>query len=233
MQLKLLNAVCGAQSSFIADADSRSAIACLLRDLLALTDSEYGLIGEVLHTPNGGPQLKVHAIANIAWDDAATRACCGENAPEPLIEQTLQANQAYGDQYRVQFKINERVEGIQVVVDSQRFIQVLSNFLSNAAKFSPPGGMVEVTARQGADKTVRIAVHDDGPGVPADFHNRIFQKFSQADASNTRQKEGTGLGLAITRELVERMGGTVGFVSEPDGGATFFFNLPICACSGH
>lgn len=78
------------------------------------------------------------------------------------------------------------------------------------------------------DGQVRVEVTDRGPGIPDEFRPRIFQKFSQADASDTRQKGGTGLGLAITKELAERMGGTVGFESEPGRGTTFFVELP-CA----
>ena len=74
---------------------------------------------------------------------------------------------------------------------------------------------------------MRILVSDQGPGIPADFTARIFKKFSQADASDSRQKGGTGLGLAISKELIERMGGTIGFVSESQRGSTFWIELPL------
>jgi two-component system, OmpR family, sensor histidine kinase VicK len=83
---------------------------------------------------------------------------------------------------------------------------VLSNLLSNAVKFSPRGGEV-VVAASAAARTVRIEVRDRGPGIDPEFHPQIFQKFAQADASDTRRRGGTGLGLAITRELVEQMHG--------------------------
>lgn len=143
----------------------------------------------------------------------------------PLVEQALQANQGYAEQCRVRFVLAERVEGAHVRVDAQRLLQVLSNYLSNAAKFSPAGGTVSVSVGRG-DGLLRVAVSDQGPGVPESFQDRIFQKFSQADASDTRQKGGTGLGLAITKELVERMGGRVGFHTVAGHGATFFFDLP-------
>ncbi|KOR29984.1 hypothetical protein TI05_14550, partial [Achromatium sp. WMS3] len=111
-------------------------------------------------------------------------------------------------------------------VDSQRFMQVLANLLSNAMKYSPEDDTVEIGLTiQGS--TVRISVSDHGPGIPKAFLGRIFQKFSQADSSDTRQKGGTGLGLAITKELVERMGGSVGFTSEEGQGACFYVDFPL------
>ncbi|MEQ1659421.1 MAG: ATP-binding protein, partial [Hylemonella sp.] len=111
-------------------------------------------------------------------------------------------------------------------VDPARLQQVLSNYLSNAAKFSPQGSQVDVAVRQQGD-TVRVEVRDRGPGIPEEFKQRIFQKFSQADSSDTRQKGGTGLGLAISKELMEQMGGRVGFESQPGRGACFHCELPV------
>lgn len=144
----------------------------------------------------------------------------------PLIEQALEANRAYGAERRVKLALTGAPPDAKVRVDSQRLMQVLANLLSNAIKFSPEGGTVSVTVDATAKK-VSVSVADHGPGIPATFRDRIFQKFSQADASDTRQKGGTGLGLAITRELVERMGGSIGFESVEGDGAHFFFELPL------
>jgi signal transduction histidine kinase len=76
-----------------------------------------------------------------------------------------------------------------------------------------------------------VTVTDHGPGVPAAFRERVFQKFAQADASDSRRKGGTGLGLAITKALVERMGGRVGFESVEGHGASFYFELPVTGAS--
>lgn len=143
----------------------------------------------------------------------------------PLIDQAIESNQAYAAQFRARLVINERLDDAGVNVDAMRLQQVMSNLLSNAAKFSPPDMQVEVRVESIADR-VRISVIDSGPGIPEEFHERIFQKFSQADASSTRKQGGTGLGLAITRELVERMRGSINFFSEPGHGACFFVELP-------
>lgn len=144
----------------------------------------------------------------------------------PLIEQALVANENYGAQYKVKFVVTERVEDVEVCVDNQRLMQVLSNFLSNAAKFSPAGATVEVSVKR-IDGWLRVGVHDNGPGISDEFRSRIFQKFSQADSSDTRQKGGTGLGLAISKELMDCMGGKIGFESVLGHGATFYIELPI------
>jgi PAS domain S-box-containing protein len=144
----------------------------------------------------------------------------------PLVEQALEANKAYGEQFQVQFALTHRVEDVYVRVDAQRMLQVLANYMSNAAKFSPENSRVQVSVVR-LDGMVRVAVKDQGPGVPDEFRERIFQKFSQADSSDTRQTGGTGLGLAITKELAERMEGQVGFESVPGEGAAFYLDLPV------
>ncbi len=143
----------------------------------------------------------------------------------PLIDQAIESNQAYADQFKVHYVVTERMERTDVNVDAMRLQQVMSNLLSNAAKFSPPDMQVEIRVEPIGER-VRVSVIDHGPGIPEAFHDRIFQKFSQADASSTRKQGGTGLGLAITRELVERMRGSISFFSEEGQGACFFFELP-------
>jgi PAS domain S-box-containing protein len=144
----------------------------------------------------------------------------------PIVEQAVEANQGYGDSLGVRFVLTQRADEVAVSVDSQRLMQVLANFMSNAAKFSPRGEAVEVAVRE-VNGRVRVEVADHGPSIPDEFRQRVFQKFSQADSSNTRQKGGTGLGLAIAKELVERMHGQIGFESEAGKGTMFFAELPV------
>lgn len=143
----------------------------------------------------------------------------------PLIQQSLEANAAFAAQYGVTYFLAPGAMDARVTVDAQRLLQVLANYLSNAAKFSPINDRVTVNvdARFG---NARVTVTDKGPGIPDNFRGRLFQKFSQADSSDTRQKGGTGLGLAICKEIIERMGGKVGVDSTPGEGASFYFDLP-------
>ncbi len=141
-----------------------------------------------------------------------------------LIQQSIEANASFAQQYSVTYELLDGADP-RVLVDQQRLLQVLANYLSNAAKFSPLNDVVTVrlAVRGGS---VRVTVTDKGPGVPENFRARLFQKFSQADASDSRQKGGTGLGLSICKEIIERMGGAVGVNSTPGTGASFYFELP-------
>jgi signal transduction histidine kinase len=111
--------------------------------------------------------------------------------------------------------------------DPAKLQQVLYNFLSNAIKFSPVGGQVEMSARAEGNDNVRIAVTDHGPGIDPAQHAVIFEKFRQIDGSVTRQHGGTGLGLAISKELIDLLGGTIGIQSQSGQGATFWVILPL------
>jgi PAS domain S-box-containing protein len=142
-----------------------------------------------------------------------------------LVQQALVANEGFASQHRVDLVLRAPDVALQVRIDADRMTQVLTNLLSNAVKFSPPGSPVEVRLSRSAQR-IRVEVVDVGPGIPEEFHGRIFQKFSQADSSDTRQKGGTGLGLNISRALVEKMDGTIGFSSAEGVGTTFFFEVP-------
>jgi PAS domain S-box-containing protein len=143
----------------------------------------------------------------------------------PLLDQTLQANRAFAEGYGVELELDRSHDDAVVVADPDRLVQVITNLVSNAAKFSSRGGAVRVSVHP-LDRRYRISVADRGSGIPEEFKGRIFSKFAQADGSDTRQKGGTGLGLSIVREIVTRMGGTVSFDSVAGEGATFHVDLP-------
>ncbi|NQU57190.1 MAG: response regulator, partial [Rhodospirillales bacterium] len=142
-----------------------------------------------------------------------------------LLKDAMVANKGYGDEHSVTFECQCFEDDIMVHGDEDRLMQVLSNLMSNAAKFSPDGEQVDLSVTRRGE-TIRIAVKDNGPGIPEEFRDRIFVKFSQADSSDTRQKGGTGLGLSISKAIVEQHGGTIGFDTVTGKGSTFYIDLP-------
>jgi two-component system sensor histidine kinase BarA len=137
--------------------------------------------------------------------------------------------QAEAKQIKLKTQVGRNLPMIET--DPGKLQQILYNFLSNAVKFTPPGGVVTITAdrlaRQDKSPGVRLGVSDTGPGIPYDLQDAIFEKFRQADAGHTREHPGTGLGLAICRELADLLGASVSLVSEPGRGATFFVDVPL------
>ncbi|GGY71806.1 PAS domain-containing protein [Marinobacter zhanjiangensis] len=150
------------------------------------------------------------------------------NSMETLARETLEQLDTYASHKNIQFRLTISEPDISATIDGHRFKQALSNLLSNAIKFSPAKAEITITIRK-ADTGVIVEVADQGPGIPEEFRSRIFQKFAQADSSITREQGGTGLGLAITREIMQQMGGDVGFDSPPGQGARFWLAVPLQA----
>lgn len=117
-----------------------------------------------------------------------------------------------------------RVDG-----DRERLLQVLAKLVGNAIDVTPAGGRVRLAARPAGAGTVRVSVHDDGPGVPRTFLPRLFTRFAQADSSTTREKGGVGLGLHIAKAIIEAHGGRIGLADRAGPGAEFYFELPALA----
>jgi len=141
-----------------------------------------------------------------------------------LVNEAIAANQTYANQHGVAFSLAS-ADDVSVWADNNRLTQVLANLMSNAAKFSPRGERVEIAIAK-TDSGARVTVSDRGPGIPADFRDRIFERFSQADSSDTRKSGGTGLGLAISQGIIERHKGMIGFEDRNGGGTTFYFEIP-------
>jgi len=170
--------------------------------------------------------LLVNAILDTEKIEAARLDCVRQPLELlPVLEQALELNRPYGAQFGVTFTLGQIAPGVWVEGDADRLIQVLSNLLSNAAKFSPPNGEV-MLALTCHDQAVRVSVTDHGPGVPESFRSRIFTKFAQADASDARRRGGTGLGLSICRAIIEQLGGTIDYETSATTGTTFYFDLP-------
>lgn len=142
-----------------------------------------------------------------------------------IAQRSVEGVSGYAGDLGVNLTLSEG-EPVAIRGDADRLIQVVTNLLSNALKFSPRGGEVRITVDP-ETRIARLSVVDEGPGIPDAFRARIFSKFAQADGSDTRAKGGTGLGLAIAREIAERHGGRLWFESAEGHGATFHLDLPL------
>jgi PAS domain S-box-containing protein len=143
-----------------------------------------------------------------------------------LVEQALESNRGFADDYKVRLRLDSDSVPGPVHADADRLSQFITNLLSNAIKFSPKDAEVVVAVEQHGDN-VRISVRDHGSGIPAQFKARVFEKFAQADAGDVRQKVGSGLGLSIVKQIVTRLGGTIGFQDASGGGTVFHVDLPV------
>jgi PAS domain S-box-containing protein len=144
--------------------------------------------------------------------------------PADLLERVVEAARTYAPA-NIDFDIQAAGGVPQVAADKDRARQVLVNLVDNAIKYSPGGGRV-VLGVEPVDDAVRFRVFDEGMGIPADEHERVFEKFYRLDPEMVQGIGGTGLGLYICRELVERMGGSIWLESKEGKGSTFLFDLP-------
>ena len=128
----------------------------------------------------------------------------------------------------LELDIEQSISSIQT--DAGKLQQILYNYLSNAIKFSPIDSKVIVSAKRireyGVPSSIRIQVKDNGPGIPEDMLEMVFEKFRQVDATHTREHSGTGLGLAICRELADLLHSTLGVESAHGMGSSFYVDVP-------
>ncbi len=143
-----------------------------------------------------------------------------------LAQDALEATRAYAAPFEVELALESDGSDPHAAVDADRITQVLVNLLSNAVKFSRAGTCVQLRVAS-AGGMARISVTDHGEGVPPEFQPHMFEKFAQADGSNTRTRSGTGLGLSICKQLVTAHQGRIGFTSRMGEGSTFEVELPL------
>jgi signal transduction histidine kinase len=142
-----------------------------------------------------------------------------------LVNQAIEYNEAFATNLNVHFLFAQFPESACIRADGSRLMQVLTNLMSNAVKFSPAGSEVQLSILK-AGKHWRINVKDQGIGIPVAFRSHIFGTFAQAEDPNVRQKGGTGLGLHIAKTMVEKMDGVIGFESEEGKGTLFWISFP-------
>ena len=144
---------------------------------------------------------------------------------QSLLERAIHDSSGLAAERSVTLTLVPVADGSTIHADPDRMGQVLANLLSNAIKYSPSGGTVTIsTERQHPFQ--RISIADRGSGIPDEFRDRVFEKFAQADSTDTRLVGGTGLGLNIVREIMNRMDGAVSFDSAPGEGTVFRIDLP-------
>lgn len=143
-----------------------------------------------------------------------------------IVQESIDVNKMYADKFGVKVELIPPEKEYLVTVDSDRLMQVLANLISNACKFSFKNEQVTIEIEQ-VNSFARLSISNKGVGISPEFQSRVFQKFSQADSSTTRGKGGSGLGLNISKTIIEKLGGTLNFVSKPNENTTFYFDLPL------
>jgi len=170
----------------------------------------------------------INDLLDMAKTEAGKLKLHIEKTSIPQLCKTLIASfSALTKKKRIKVKLLADENIPPVTTDTGKVQQILYNFLSNAVKFTPRGGKIEIRATMPDEKTVRIAVSDTGCGIAESDKEKIFEKFRQADGSLTRQSAGSGLGLAISKELATMLAGNIGLESELEKGSTFWLDIPL------
>ena len=143
-----------------------------------------------------------------------------------LVTEAVVSNVPFATLFDVSFEISDELPDLTVEADYQRLHLTMTNLLSNAAKHSHKCGRVAISTRR-IGGSAKISVQDWGSGIPEDFLDKVFDKFSVAGSSGSETVLSTGLGLAICRAIIDRHEGTIGVASKEGVGSTFYFELPL------
>lgn len=143
-----------------------------------------------------------------------------------IIERSLETARPYAEQFEIKIELNCPAD-FELSCDADRLVQVFINLLSNACKYSPSKESVRITCEKEGNDSIRISVADKGRGIPPDILPRIFERFQQVEAADSKRKGGSGLGLAICKAIVEQHNGKIGAESQLGKGSCFWFSLPI------
>jgi signal transduction histidine kinase len=211
----------------------RNPLAVQRANLEALQDGVYPLTPENLE-----PVIAQNLLLTRLVEDLRTLALAesGQLKLEcvlidmfALAERAVERFRPQADAHQVSLRLQRAesvVESPQAFVDPMRVEQILNNLLSNALRYAPEGGQIdlEIEARE---RDLRLSVRDNGPGIPEDALPHVFERFYRADKSRSRAQGGTGLGLAIARQLAEAHGGSLAAANHPRGGAVFALRLPL------
>jgi len=199
----------------------------LLTDEVILDDEERALAYQDIHESGKHLLTMVNNILDVARIEAGQQAI--DRVAFPLALEVAAAERIVAPlvaekQQRLTVDLADGLP--EVIADRDRLRQVLLNLLSNAHKFTPPGGAITVRARGAGPEVVAIIVEDTGIGIAPEYQAIVFEAFRQVETGYARAQQGTGLGLALSKQLVELMGGAITLQSTPSGGSAFTVTLP-------
>ncbi len=208
----------------------RTPLAVQRANIEAMLDGVYPLT-----TDNLAPVLEQNHLLTRLVEDLRTLALVDDGQLKlemtpteigPLSERLITRFRPQAEAHGVKLILNPSAVPIAPIhLDPMRIEQILSNLISNALRYTPSGGQIEITLVRNPGG-VTIQTHDSGPGIPEEALGQVFERFYRADKSRSRSEGGSGLGLAIARQLAEAHGGTLTAANHPQGGAVFTLSLP-------
>ncbi|MBI2390018.1 MAG: PAS domain S-box protein [Deltaproteobacteria bacterium] len=190
----------------------------------ALNDRQRGFVRDVVESAEHMLQLVSDLLELRRLEDGRLHLQLGPLAMPPLVDEALRMVRGAIEQKQQSLETELPADLGRVITDSRAFVQVLVNLLTNATKYTEPGGHIMVRARVDGS-FVEVEVEDDGPGIPPEDRERAFQYFERLRRPDSEQGGGFGIGLALTRALVERWGGAIGIRGATARGSIFHFTV--------